>query len=252
MSARREEIVEVAKGLFARTGYTATTMRDIAEATDLLAGSLYSHFRSKAHLLELVILPFYDELIPQQQEALASEGTGAERTAEMLRRVFRVCADHDAELTILHYDWAHLTQVDELVAVTARSAETLDLWERVIEIGQGDGSLRSAISVPTTVRIITSSIHGVLDRRRYGDLDSPAAARPGVEDRVWVADGPETVVVATQSGVGDRVWVADGPETVAVATQSNVGDPAARDHQALAAEVVEALTVGLAAVPERV
>ena len=45
-------------------------MRDIAEASDLLAGSLYSHFRSKAHLLELVILPFYDELIPGQRAAL--------------------------------------------------------------------------------------------------------------------------------------------------------------------------------------
>ena len=201
MSARREEIIDVAKGLFARKGYTATTMRDIADATDLLAGSLYSHFRSKAHLLELVILPFYDELIPQQRQALASEGTGAERTAEMLRRVLAVCADHDAELTILHYDWSHLATVDELATVLARSAETLDLWEQVLETGRADGSLRSEISVPTAVRIITSSIHGVLDRRRYRGLDGP-------------------------TDPGDRLD--------------------------LAGEVVGALTVGLAAVPERV
>ena len=36
MSERREEIVAVAKGLFAQHGYATTSMRDIAEACDLL------------------------------------------------------------------------------------------------------------------------------------------------------------------------------------------------------------------------
>ncbi|CAN5479596.1 hypothetical protein BH10ACT1_BH10ACT1_24170 [soil metagenome] len=184
MSARREEIVAIARDLFARKGYTATSMREIAEAADLLAGSLYSHFRSKAHLLELVILPFYDELIPGQQAALAGAGSGADRTAEMLRRVVAVCAAHDAELTILHYDWAHLADVDELAAVIARSAETLELWEQVLELGRADGSLTGTTSTSSSVRIITSSIHGVLDRRRFGDL---VAAGPG-RDPAALAD----------------------------------------------------------------
>lgn len=178
MSARREEIVAIARDRFASRGYTATSMREIADAADLLAGSLYSHFRSKAHLLELVILPFYDELIPGQREALAGPGTGAERTAEMLRRVVAVCAAHDAELTILHYDWAHLSGVEGLEAVIARSAETLELWEQVLDAGRADGSLAAVTSTATAVRIITSAIHGVLDRRRYADLPSPAAADP--------------------------------------------------------------------------
>ena len=168
MSARREEIIAVAKGLFAKQGYATTSMRDIAEACDLLAGSLYSHFRSKAQLLELVILPFYDELIPGQQAALELPGSGADRIEEMLRRVLAVCADHDAELTILHYDWSHLVEIDELAGVIARSNETLDLWEQAIDMGHADGSLRPSVTAATGVRILTSSIHGVLDRRRFG------------------------------------------------------------------------------------
>jgi AcrR family transcriptional regulator len=167
MSARREEIVGVARDLFARQGYATTSMRDIAEANDLLAGSLYSHFRSKAHLLELVILPFYDELIPAQRDALALDGPGAARIEAMLRSVLAVCAKHDAVLTILHYDWAHLVEIDELADVVARSNETLDLWEQALTLGIADGSLRSTVTVPTAVRILTSSIHGVLDRRRF-------------------------------------------------------------------------------------
>ncbi|MDQ6695873.1 MAG: TetR/AcrR family transcriptional regulator [Actinomycetota bacterium] len=167
MSARREEIIDVAKGLFAQHGYASTSMRDIAEACDLLAGSLYSHFRSKAHLLELVILPFYDVLIPGQRAALEMNGSGADRIEEMLRCVLSVCADHDAELTILHYDWSHLVGIDELTDVVARSNETLDLWEQALTMGHADGSLRTSVTVPTAVRILTSSIHGVLDRRRF-------------------------------------------------------------------------------------
>ena len=174
MSARREEIITIAKDLFAQQGYTTTSMRDIAEASDLLAGSLYSHFRSKAHLLELVILPFYDELIPAQRAALDQSGPGAERVEEMLRRVLAVCAKHDAELTILHYDWAHLVEIDELADVIARSNETLDLWEQALTLGVEDGSLRSTVTVPTAVRIFTSSIHGVLDRRRFNTRENPS------------------------------------------------------------------------------
>ena len=144
MSARREEIITVAKDLFAQQGYNSTIMRDIAEANDLLAGSLYSHFRSKAHLLELIILPFYDEQIAQQRAALEQDGSGAARVEEMLRRVLAVCAKHDAELTILHYDWAHLVEIDELADVIARSNETLDLWEQALTSGLVDGSLRSS------------------------------------------------------------------------------------------------------------
>jgi hypothetical protein len=78
-----------------------------------------------------------------------------------------VCAKHDAELTILHYDWAHLVEIDELSDVIARSNETLDLWEQALTMGLADGSLRDSVTVPTAVRILTSSIHGVLDRRRF-------------------------------------------------------------------------------------
>ncbi|WCO66117.1 TetR/AcrR family transcriptional regulator [Iamia majanohamensis] len=174
MSTRRAEIVDVAKDLFAARGYAATSMRDIALASDLLAGSLYSHFRSKAHILELVLLPFFDQLIPGQRAALEAGSTGAEEVEDMLRRVLAVCAAHDAELTILHYDWAHLAEIDELAEVVARSSETLELWEQALARGQADGSLRSEVGIPTAVRIITSSIHGVLDRRRFGTLADDA------------------------------------------------------------------------------
>lgn len=174
MSERRAQIIDSAKDLFAAQGYATTSMRDIALDCELLAGSLYSHFRSKAHILERVLLPFFDELIPGQRAALEAGATGAEGTEAMLRRVLAVCAHHAAELTILHYEWAHLAGLPELEEVVDRSHETLDLWEQALARGQADGSLRAEVAIPTAVRIITSSIHGVLDRRRFATLGPPA------------------------------------------------------------------------------
>jgi AcrR family transcriptional regulator len=50
----RERILAVAARLFAAGGFEATSMRDIAAPSGLLAGSMYHHFRSKNDLIEAV------------------------------------------------------------------------------------------------------------------------------------------------------------------------------------------------------
>ena len=94
-STRREEIVVIAKGLLADKGYAATSTRDIAEACGLLPGSLYSHFRSKAQILEIDHRPVLRPLIAEQREALAGRRAPAPHRLEtMIRRVLALCADH--------------------------------------------------------------------------------------------------------------------------------------------------------------
>jgi len=52
---RRDEILRTAAELFASDGYTNTSMREVAAASGILAGSLYHHFESKeAIAVELV------------------------------------------------------------------------------------------------------------------------------------------------------------------------------------------------------
>ncbi|GBQ24526.1 TetR family transcriptional regulator [Gluconacetobacter sacchari DSM 12717] len=47
---RRQEILEVAAQLFAERGYKATSIRQIADAAGMMAGSLYYHIQSKESL----------------------------------------------------------------------------------------------------------------------------------------------------------------------------------------------------------
>lgn len=53
--ASRDRVLEAAARTFSERGYAGTTMRDIARAADLQAGSLYYHYPSKELLIEAVI-----------------------------------------------------------------------------------------------------------------------------------------------------------------------------------------------------
>ena len=46
-TANRQAILEAARGVFARAGYEATTVRDIIRETQLAAGTFYNYFKSK-------------------------------------------------------------------------------------------------------------------------------------------------------------------------------------------------------------
>ena len=181
MSARREEVLAIAKGLIAEQGYADTSTRHIADACGMLPGSLYSHFRSKAQILDLIIGPFYEQLLAEQHAVIAGGGTGAEQLEAMIRRVMRLCAAHGPEIRILHYDWPHFARNEELTGLLAQSTQTLELWQVVLTTGVDDGTLRATLDTEAALRVITSSIHGVLDRQRYGSRPnlarSPASTR---------------------------------------------------------------------------
>jgi AcrR family transcriptional regulator len=174
---RRDEILGVARDLFARHGYAATSMRDIAEADGIKASSLYSHFRSKAEIILLVVTPVTDELARAQEAALATPGTGLERLRAMAAAVLRVCVAHDRAVSILHYSWPQIRASDDLAALVATNAEIFARWQRVVADGVADGSVRADVDPVVAARLVTSALQGIADRERYVDAVGLAARR---------------------------------------------------------------------------
>ncbi len=195
MANRRDEILSAAKVLFGSRGVRNTTMRDIADACGLLAGSLYSHFKSKNEIVQIILLPFYERLLPLQQKIVESEGTGAERLDLMIRSVFPVLFEFGDEMTIVHYNWFDFMGVDEFEPFKADSRKALQFWFDVVRAGIEDGSLRQEIDPEFAVRAITSSLHGVLDPKRYESLPSPVS-ETGFEGLV------DQFVMLMMSGLG--------------------------------------------------
>ena len=155
-------------------------MRDIAHADGIKASSLYSHFRSKAEILRLVVTPFTDDVVHAQLQALAEGGTGRERLRAMAEAVLAVCIAHDRAMSILHYSWPQIRDSEDLAALVEINAEIFDRWQQVIVDGVADGSLRADVDPLVATRLVTSAVQGIADRERYVDPVG-LAARYGFE-----------------------------------------------------------------------
>lgn len=168
---RRTEILGTARALFARQGISNTSIRDIAAASGMLPGSLYSHFASKAEIVERAIQPFYDRILTEQQTVLATAPTGYAAMTSMIQAVFPILLEHADETLILHYSWPELTDHGELDATVTQGLEILDNWITAARRGEDDGSTASPVAAALLVRIINSAMFSLIDRYRYASLD---------------------------------------------------------------------------------
>ena len=120
-SAQLDEILTIAGELFAERGYALTSMRDIAEASGMLAGSLYSHFKSKTEMLADICERFYVDLLPPARFIVAAEASGASKLRTMLHHVADTVSEHRLAMSILHYDWRQIRAIPDLGHVDRKS-----------------------------------------------------------------------------------------------------------------------------------
>jgi AcrR family transcriptional regulator len=78
-SMSREKLLSVSARLFARGGFEATSMRDIARQAGMLAGSMYYHFPSKNDLIAAVYEAGVAEIGAAVDRALAGKRDAWER-----------------------------------------------------------------------------------------------------------------------------------------------------------------------------
>lgn len=67
---RRAQILTAAAELFADYGYEATSVRQIADAVNILAGSLYHHFATKEEMLHHILRERIDVMVADHERVL--------------------------------------------------------------------------------------------------------------------------------------------------------------------------------------
>ncbi|MEZ4670392.1 MAG: TetR/AcrR family transcriptional regulator [Anaerolineae bacterium] len=83
-SVSREEIIVAAADVLQRSGYEATTMKDIAAAVNLTAASLYHHFRNKDALLLAVLEAGLQHVLSQIEPIVASNLSPTDKLTRMI------------------------------------------------------------------------------------------------------------------------------------------------------------------------
>ncbi|GAA4677808.1 TetR/AcrR family transcriptional regulator [Phytohabitans rumicis] len=81
---RRDEIIEIAVGLFAARGYHGVSMDDIGSAAGVTGPALYHHFAGKEAMLVAALIPVSEGLLEGGRARVAEHPNGARSALESL------------------------------------------------------------------------------------------------------------------------------------------------------------------------
>lgn len=104
-----ERIVATAAALFARDGYHAVGMRDVADALGIRGASLYHHHGSKEQILFAICRTVTAEPVERNLPLLDAAGTPTERLAALVRAHLRHLASRRVEYLVGLHELAALT-----------------------------------------------------------------------------------------------------------------------------------------------
>jgi AcrR family transcriptional regulator len=105
---RRDEILEAAARLFSERGYHATSMRDLGEATGMLAGSLYAHIDGKEDLLFGIVQRAAEAFLGGVEGVRDSDAPAEEKLRLAMRAHVEVVAGDPAAARVFHHEWRAL------------------------------------------------------------------------------------------------------------------------------------------------
>jgi TetR/AcrR family transcriptional regulator, cholesterol catabolism regulator len=157
-SARRDELLRIAAGLFAEKGFKNTTVRDIADASGILSGSLYHHFDSKESMVDEILRTFQDELFAAYDEVLASDDDARTKIERAVRLSFEAIDQHPHEVAIFQNEADYLGSFDRFGYLAERNAQSRNVWMTLLAEGVESGVLRSDLDVTLTYRFIRDTV----------------------------------------------------------------------------------------------
>ena len=189
MADRRQELLDAAVRVFARKGFHASRVGDIAEEAGVAHGLLYHYFRSKDEVLETIFRDTWQLLVSETERI---EASGAP-LPEQLRRFARIYLG----------SWLATPElIGVLVREIARSpqvGETVDEiggvflgLARMIEAARGRGEVRADCDATLAAWAVYGALEEILTGWVLGQL-------PGEEEDVERAIA--TVVAVVSAGL---------------------------------------------------
>ncbi|PZG17948.1 TetR/AcrR family transcriptional regulator [Nonomuraea aridisoli] len=174
-SERRDHLVKLAAELFARKGFQATTVRQIADEAGILSGSLYHHFDSKETIVDEVLSTFLDDIIARYRSAIDTSTDAREVLSEMVRIGFATLEPHRAAITVMQNDWNYLRQFERFNYLVKAEEEVEQIWVEQIKAGQAAGLFRADVDPKLTYRMIRDTIWVAVRWFRPGGRLNPNA-----------------------------------------------------------------------------
>jgi AcrR family transcriptional regulator len=142
---RRDQILEVAAGLIAAQGSSATTVRQIADGVGILSGSLYHHFKAKDAILEAIIIAHLEDLLERYGRVAATQATPVEQIKGLIYASFDALAAGPHASEIYQNEYRYMASQPGFAPIRDATHRVQHCWLGVIHKGVDEGVFRADI-----------------------------------------------------------------------------------------------------------
>jgi AcrR family transcriptional regulator len=138
---RRDEILSTAAELFATRGYTKASMRDVAAASGILAGSLYHHFESKEAIAVELVENYHADLVDAERKFSSGDADAVTALRMFTREIAAVSFAHPAAVQIRMFDAPSTASPSLKTVIHADPASLGRRWRALIGAAAADGAI---------------------------------------------------------------------------------------------------------------
>lgn len=158
---KKQEILEAAAELFRDKGYSATSMRDLAQAVHLQASSLYNHISGKQEILREICFANARRFLAGIKQIEATEHSATDQVRALVDLHLRVAVEDFTSITSFNDEWRHLEApfLDEFKALRREYEQRFMV---ILQRGMAEGEFKP-LEPRVALFTILSSMRWVYD-----------------------------------------------------------------------------------------
>ena len=154
---KRRRILEAATSVFARKGYFAARVADVAKKAGVADGTIYLYFRNKEDILVRLFGEVMSEHVGQAREAVRALPSAPERLLAIAERHLTALGENRDLAAVFQVELRQSTRfIGRFTAAWLR--DYFELLDEVLEEGQRDGSLRSDVNRKLAARMLFGAL----------------------------------------------------------------------------------------------
>lgn len=158
-ASKKDLILQQASRMFREKGFTATSMRDLAESIGIEAASLYNHIQSKSEILQEIIFRTANDC-NLQLDSIENDGKDSIKKIESLIRFHvQMMVNRFDDYYVMVNEWIHLSD-PYLGTFTNQRRSYVQKMEAIIEEGVRSKQLKPVLPYVAMLTIL-SSVRGI-------------------------------------------------------------------------------------------
>lgn len=165
---KKGQILEAALMVFAKKGFSKSTISDIANAAGIGKGTVYEYFSNKEEIINCAFREFMRSLEPDFREILLMKIPASEKFKLIMKGFTRFMNTGAVELVELVFEfWSEGIKQNESRGMLYREMKNFyfsfrEIFADIIIEGMGDGSFRKDINPHAVASVLIGALDGAL------------------------------------------------------------------------------------------